>query len=155
VALVNHIKLGSWFPPGGHVGDEDPYETPLQALAREVFEETGLAACGDYVLFKFRAYQQLLGAAAKASEFDPHNAETLLQPWAVSIHDYPLPPGSPKHKHLVFNYLLKALRADLRLEQKSHRAIEWFSHCGLDLELFGIYPQVKLYGHAAIDFYYA
>jgi 8-oxo-dGTP pyrophosphatase MutT (NUDIX family) len=36
-----HRKLGIWLPPGGHV---DPDEDPVQAVLREVLEETGIVA---------------------------------------------------------------------------------------------------------------
>jgi len=35
-----HPKLSLWLPPGGHV---DPDEDPVQAVLREVLEETGIA----------------------------------------------------------------------------------------------------------------
>ncbi|MHB8375756.1 MAG: NUDIX domain-containing protein, partial [Dehalococcoidia bacterium] len=36
-----HRKNGMWLPPGGHV---EPGEDPVQAVEREVLEETGIAA---------------------------------------------------------------------------------------------------------------
>jgi len=39
VLLVEHAKLKWWMPPGGHI---DPDEDPVQAVLREVREETGL-----------------------------------------------------------------------------------------------------------------
>jgi 8-oxo-dGTP pyrophosphatase MutT (NUDIX family) len=39
VLLIQHVGLGRWLQPGGHV---DPGETPLQAAIREALEETGL-----------------------------------------------------------------------------------------------------------------
>ncbi|HPT08252.1 MAG TPA: NUDIX domain-containing protein [bacterium] len=39
VLLVNHLKLGVWLYPGGHVEKD---ENPDQTLIREVKEETGL-----------------------------------------------------------------------------------------------------------------
>lgn len=39
VLLVNHVKLGVWLYPGGHIEDN---ETPDETVVREVKEETGL-----------------------------------------------------------------------------------------------------------------
>jgi 8-oxo-dGTP pyrophosphatase MutT (NUDIX family) len=38
--VIHHRRLGVWLPPGGEL---HPGETPLEAAARELFEETGLA----------------------------------------------------------------------------------------------------------------
>ena len=39
VALHWHPKVRAWLPPGGHIGEN---EDPVQAVVREVREETGL-----------------------------------------------------------------------------------------------------------------
>ena len=39
LALVRHPRMGEWMPPGGHVEAD---ESPAEAAAREVREETGL-----------------------------------------------------------------------------------------------------------------
>ena len=41
VLLHWHPKVGAWLPPGGHV---EPNEDPVQAVVREVREETGVEA---------------------------------------------------------------------------------------------------------------
>ena len=38
--IIHHKRLGVWLPPGGEL---HPGETPLEAAARELLEETGLA----------------------------------------------------------------------------------------------------------------
>ena len=40
VMFIKHKKLNKWIPPGGHV---EANETPIEALHREVLEETGFS----------------------------------------------------------------------------------------------------------------
>jgi 8-oxo-dGTP diphosphatase len=39
ILLIKHKRLGTWLPIGGEI---EPGETPLEAAARELHEETGL-----------------------------------------------------------------------------------------------------------------
>lgn len=41
IALHWHLKIKAWLPPGGHI---EPDEDPVQAVLREIEEETGLVA---------------------------------------------------------------------------------------------------------------
>jgi 8-oxo-dGTP diphosphatase len=40
VLLIRHARLGTWLPPGGEL---EAGETPIEAAARELVEETGLS----------------------------------------------------------------------------------------------------------------
>lgn len=41
ILLHFHPKVREWLPPGGHIEEN---ENPLQAIIREIYEETGLSA---------------------------------------------------------------------------------------------------------------
>ncbi|GCE21669.1 NUDIX hydrolase [Dictyobacter kobayashii] len=73
---------GRWFPPGGHI-DEGEY--PHEAVAREVFEETG---------YRVRFIQQPDGVGTKLGE-----AELLPVPYQVLLEDI------DTHYHHDFIYL--------------------------------------------------
>ncbi len=45
VILVNHVRVGLWIQPGGHIEPAD--STLIEAASREVTEETGLALSQD------------------------------------------------------------------------------------------------------------
>jgi len=63
-ALHWHRRLATWLPPGGHV---EPDEDPVQAMLREVHEETGLdVALIDGPAFAYRKPPQLAVPAAMA-----------------------------------------------------------------------------------------
>jgi len=91
VMLVKHTYLAGWWLPGGGV---DRGETTMDAAARELFEETGLAATtpgrlvsvhsnerffkGDHVLvYRFDAFEAGAlthhGEIAETGWFDPRN----------------------------------------------------------------------------------
>jgi 8-oxo-dGTP diphosphatase len=72
VLLIEHRKLGCWLYPGGHINaDEDP----VQAVLREVCEETGITC-------------QVI-AEARFS----HPATTVLAaPFTICVQDIPATP---------------------------------------------------------------
>lgn len=86
VLLVEHRKLGMWLYPGGHI---EPDEDPVQAVLREVAEETGLA-CRIVAVPRF-----------------VHPAATVLPaPFTILVHDIPANAQTPLHQHIDLVYVL-------------------------------------------------
>ncbi len=56
IALHWHPKVKAWLPPGGHI---EPNEDPVQAVLREIEEETGLKA--SYQEFFFGCATGIVG----------------------------------------------------------------------------------------------
>ena len=78
-----HKRLGQWMPPGGHIEvDEDP----VQAVLREIREETGVVA------------EVIPMRAADAFEYP----EQLPAPYTILVEDIQ-GPGEP-HKHIDMIY---------------------------------------------------
>jgi 8-oxo-dGTP pyrophosphatase MutT (NUDIX family) len=81
-----HRKNGMWLPPGGHI---DPGEDPVQAVVREVLEETGIHA---EVVPSARAY----GYAAPPQ---------IAAPMTIQVEDIAEGP----HQHIDMIYALRPL----------------------------------------------
>jgi 8-oxo-dGTP pyrophosphatase MutT (NUDIX family) len=83
-----HKKLQIWLPPGGHI---DPDEDPVQAVVREVLEETGITA-----------------------EVVPHmpdhafsNVAQLPSPLSIIVATVGATPEEPEHQHIDMCYALR------------------------------------------------
>jgi 8-oxo-dGTP diphosphatase len=86
VLMIQHRKLGLWLYPGGHI---EPDEDPVQAVLREVVEETGLAC-----------------RIVTESRFG-HPATTVLPaPFTILVHDIPANEQAPLHQHIDMVYVL-------------------------------------------------
>jgi len=86
VLLIQHRKLGMWLYPGGHI---EPDEDPMQAVLREVAEETGLTC-----------------RIVTESRFG-HPATTVLPaPFTILVHDIPANAQAPLHQHIDMVYVL-------------------------------------------------
>jgi 8-oxo-dGTP pyrophosphatase MutT (NUDIX family) len=64
VLLIRHKRLGVWLPPGGEC---EPGETPLEAAARELREETGLVG-------RFPALSEIEGTPPGFIGYEEHVA---------------------------------------------------------------------------------
>jgi 8-oxo-dGTP pyrophosphatase MutT (NUDIX family) len=81
-----HKRLGQWMPPGGHI---EPDEDPVQAVLREIREETGVVA------------EVIVTRAAEGFEYP----EQLPAPYTILVEDIP-GPGEP-HKHIDMIYFCR------------------------------------------------
>jgi 8-oxo-dGTP pyrophosphatase MutT (NUDIX family) len=83
-------RLGAWLPPGGHI---EPDEDPLQAVLREVREETGMDV-------------EVLPAGPRFAYQDPPQLPT---PAAMAVYD--LPEGDralpERHQHIDLIYFTR------------------------------------------------
>ncbi len=81
-----HRRLGQWMPPGGHIeADEDP----VQAVLREIREETGIVA-------------EVIPSRAPEAFAYP---KQLPAPYTILVEDIP-GPGEP-HKHIDMIYFCR------------------------------------------------
>ncbi len=129
VLLVDHREHGMWLQPGGHVElDEDTD----QALWREIEEETGLTP-------------NQLEIFSEKVDFNAGTAVALWPPRWMNIHRV-----NDRHRHIGLNYLLRAKSDTVRLAEREHRDIRWFSDREFDLPAFNIPFDVRLYAKEAI-----
>ena len=103
-----HKKLQIWLPPGGHI---DPDEDPVQAVIREVREETGIAA-----------------------EVVPHeppaaftNIPQLPSPLAIIVADVPEGP----HQHIDMSYALRRIDGVPDAEPDEDHGFIWVTEADL------------------------
>ncbi len=78
-----HQRLQQWMPPGGHI---EPDEDPVQAVLREVREETGLAA-------------EVIPSAPPLSFPAPGQ---LPPPYTILVEDIPERPEPHQHIDLIY-----------------------------------------------------
>ena len=79
-------RLGLWLPPGGHI---EPNEDPIQAVLREIEEETGVEAL-------------IVPTSTHYSHDDPRQ---LPPPVTIGVYEID-EPGNP-HQHIDFVYFTR------------------------------------------------
>ncbi|MCX6815440.1 MAG: NUDIX domain-containing protein [Candidatus Aenigmarchaeota archaeon] len=103
VLLVNHKILSMWLPVGGHV---ELHEDTDDALIREIKEECGL----DVKLYGKRH--------DKMSE----TSKPLTVPQFIEIHKF-----NERHRHLNLSYFAYSESDKVKLADKEHNEIKWFT----------------------------
>jgi len=83
-----HKRLEQWMPPGGHI---EPDEDPVQAVLREIEEETGL--------------ETEVIAGKEAAPFD--YPKQLPAPYTILVEDIPGP--DEPHKHIDMIYFCRTI----------------------------------------------
>ncbi|HEV2372860.1 MAG TPA: NUDIX domain-containing protein [Streptosporangiaceae bacterium] len=105
VLLVEHAKLKWWMPPGGHL---DPDEDPVQAVLREVAEETGLAC-----------------EVIATTPFGHDAVGVLPAPFTILVED--IPDGVNPHQHIDCIYVLRPVSDPMavRAQEGEVTGVRW------------------------------
>lgn len=101
-----HRKLGLWLPPGGHI---DPDEDPVQAVLREVLEETGITA----------------EIVPHARAFAFKNVQQLTPPLSLIVAD--VVEGDVTHQHIDMCYVVRPVPGADRAEPDEDHGFRWVS----------------------------
>ena len=121
VLLIHHKKLNKWLPIGGHIElDEDPE----QALFREIEEECGLE----------------VEIVAEKPDIKTEHRKFLLTPTYLDIH-----PIDNIHKHIGMTYFGKAKSDAVKLAEKEHHEIRWFTAQDVDNPEYELTEDIKFY----------
>jgi len=107
-------KFGMWLPPGGHI---EPNEDPVQAMLREVREETGLEA-------------EVLSLPG-APRFEYSHPPQLAAPATIAVYDIVNGDGqlAEPHQHIDLIYFTRAVEAAPVLPQEMRW--RWFDEAAI------------------------
>ena len=124
ILLIHHKKLQKWLPPGGHIKQG---ETPEQAIAREIKEETGLD-------IEFELKQEIKTGLMKT-----------IMPFHMNLHSV------GDHLHYCLYYLCKPKKESSMLSPNREEITEakWFDYSELDDSV--VIKDVSEIGKLALD----
>lgn len=127
VLLVFHKQLQRWLPVGGHI---ELNEDPEQALFREIQEECGL----EVEIFSSKP------------DIGSEGRKPLLTPNYLDIHKI-----SETHSHTSLTYFARAKSDTVKLAEKEHDDIRWFSEADLENPEFKIQDDIKFYARESLE----
>lgn len=126
VLFVHHKALNRWLPIGGHI---ELNEDPEEALIRKVKEECGLDI-------------RILGTKPDVRADD---TKVLFAPAFLDIHRI-----SDTHRHVGMVYLAISESSEVKLDEKAHSDIRWFSIEDLDDPRYEIGPVIAFFACEAL-----
>lgn len=107
VLMIHHKKIGKWFQPGGHV---EQFENPLEAIVREVKEETGLGVS----FFLDRVISMQASSVLPTPDF-------FLEEVIPAHKDEPM------HYHLDAIYVIEVSHQKPQIQIEEAHDIGWFT----------------------------
>lgn len=110
ILLLKHKKIGKWLQPGGHIELD---ENPIQALHREIEEETGLNP---------KQYEFI--ETANGPKPKGISSTFLPIPFYINEHFWD---GKGPHKHIDLCYLIKSRTDILTDSPDGASAVDWFA----------------------------
>ncbi|MBI1833673.1 MAG: NUDIX domain-containing protein [Candidatus Andersenbacteria bacterium] len=128
VLLVDHKKLKSWLPIGGHI---ELHENPEEALIREIKEECGLEV-------------ELIGG--NKPDIQDNEATPLLAPLYMDIHS-----ANPPHQHIGLIYFGKSATNNVSLAAAEHHNFRWFTREDIKNSEYKILRLVRFYAKEALQ----
>jgi 8-oxo-dGTP pyrophosphatase MutT (NUDIX family) len=126
VLFARHRKMGQWVPIGGHV---EPGELPEDAALREALEECGLQ-------LRLHGVREVVDSA---------HYRCLLRPAFMDMHRV-----QGDHWHLGMIYFATVTGGELRLCEREHEDLRWFTVEELGDPRRGISEALKYYAREAL-----
>lgn len=122
VLLVHHKVLKMWLPVGGHIElDEDP----IDALYREIKEETGIDKSEIEII-------------SNKPNIKGTRHKFLYTPNYLDIHNF-----SDTHRHTSLTYLIRSATDKLVHNDREHIGIKWFTKEEIESGKYDLLPQIE------------
>jgi len=109
--LLHHKKLNRWLIPGGHIEES---ENPVEAIKREVLEETGIQ---DFELVSM----------IHKDKTTYSDASFVFPPEFIFEENIKKHKNTPEHIHVDMIYIGKVKDGDLKLIVSESNDIRWFN----------------------------